>query len=335
MLIYIKPLSIFPSLHSDRIFGAIISSISQLYTKDFVEELLEEFKENPPFILSSAFPVIFNENNLNESIRFFPKIIGNWKIEDGEIDLDKRKKFKKVEYIQEKLFFQLLNRGLNETDLINSIDKDYIIKNKLIFEKELLNEVKDKKFKKTVIPNNMVNRLNNSSEQIFYSEGYEYSKLEMGLFFCIKFLNNQEKYEKIIKAAIRFLRDRGFGGDISTGKGQFDYEIIDESNIDGISSHRDNWDNNSSFITLSRFIPSENDLNNIKKADIGKVAYEILSKRGKSSTNELRKRVRFFKEGSTFPSFNEYYGRIINSGTELNPAVEYGFAFPIEIKEEK
>lgn len=33
------------------------------------------------------------------------------------------------------------------------------------------------------------------------------------------------------KAAIKFLKDRGFGRDISTGKGQFDYFIDEEYSL--------------------------------------------------------------------------------------------------------
>ena len=58
MLIYIKPLSVFPELHSDRLFGAIFSAISELYPEK-LNEIIENFEDNnPPFIISSAFPAI-------------------------------------------------------------------------------------------------------------------------------------------------------------------------------------------------------------------------------------------------------------------------------------
>ena len=59
MLVYIKPLSTFPKLHSDTLFGALTSAVSELYP-DKVEDMLNEFKNNnPPFFISSTFPVIF------------------------------------------------------------------------------------------------------------------------------------------------------------------------------------------------------------------------------------------------------------------------------------
>ena len=62
MLVYIKPLSTFPKLHSDTIFGAITYAISELYP-DLVDGMINEFESRkPPFLISSAFPVIFNDD---------------------------------------------------------------------------------------------------------------------------------------------------------------------------------------------------------------------------------------------------------------------------------
>ena len=79
------------------------------------------------------------------------------------------------------------------------------------------------------------------------------------------------------------------------------------------------------FVTLSRFIPNSDDLAHINEF----ASYEIDSKRGKSSSNEIRKQIRFFKEGSVFPDYKKYYGRNVSSG-KVNPAIEYGFAFPLK-----
>ena len=74
MLVNIKPLSTFPKLHSDTLFGALLSAINELYP-DKVEYIIDKFEEGePPFLISSTFPVLFNEN---ENIRFYPKLIIN------------------------------------------------------------------------------------------------------------------------------------------------------------------------------------------------------------------------------------------------------------------
>ena len=125
------------------------------------------------------------------------------------------------------------------------------------------------------------------------------------------------KYKKQVLNCIKFLKDRGFGKDISTGKGQFAYETSEEKlNITYI--------NTKYFITLSRYIPTKDELNEIKNNS----KYEIVSKQGRSKNGEIRKKIRFFKEGSIFKNNKEKYGQIIDSGKQ-NPSLEYGYAYKI------
>ncbi|MDR3062856.1 MAG: type III-A CRISPR-associated RAMP protein Csm4 [Methanobrevibacter sp.] len=324
MLVYIKPLSLFPKLHSDTIFGAIISAISELYPEN-IEEILSKFKveyhqdnslnDEPPFLISSAFPYLFNDN---EKIRFFPKIISSSKsstsknFDESSNILDNRKKFKKIEFFEEELFLELASGNLNEENIILNLDDYYISGN--LLSKNPINI--DGRCKESLVPNNSINRITCESEAIFYTEGNEFKN--MGLFFLVEFKN--EKYLEILKSAIRFLKDRGFGSNISVGKGHFDFEFDDEYCLIPNS-----LENGEYFTTLSRFIPNNNDLINIDETS----SYELDSKRGKSREGELRKQVKFFKEGSVFPKFSNFYGKMIDSGLNY-PAIEYGFAFPVK-----
>jgi len=320
MLVYLKPLSIFPELHSDTLFGAITYAISQLYP-DKVEDMIAEFNNQPPFVLSSTFPFIFKEDKNNdfkdvEKIRFYPKIIFPKSKEDLDIKFNPNdfKEYKKVKYLEDKLFFDLVNGKITENEVLKDFKNYTKVKGLLMSEDYKL----DISYGENIIPNNSINRISNETEGIFYTSGNEFRNI--GLFFLIDF--NNEEYIPIVKAAIKFLRDRGFGRDISTGKGQFDYVIDEDYSLDDELDENANYN---SFITLSRFIPNENDLKLINES----ASYEISSKRGKSSSNEIRKQIRFFKEGSLFPAYSKYYGRIVQSG-KVNPAVEYGFAYPLK-----
>ena len=302
MLVYIKPLSLFPNLHSDTLFGALTSAIQELFPEK-LDLMLDDFlNNNPPFLISSAFPYIFSDN---EKIKFFPKIMMN--SEDKVNNIEFLKKYKDVDYLEESIFFDLLNGKISEKDIINNF-KNYTQIDNLLMTKNYGINVD---FKRNIVPNNSVNRLTNETNSIFYSEGMQYSN--MGVFFYIELINND--YGKIILSALKFLSDRGFGRDISTGKGQFDYEVVNE-NIIRQSGNR--------FITLSRFIPSDDELDLINSQS----CYEISSKRGRDKSGEIRKQIRFFKEGSTFNNFTNIPGQVLNSGTNF-PAIEYGFAFPI------
>lgn len=303
MLVYIKPLSTFPKLHSDTLFGALLSAISELYP-DKVESVIEGFKEDmPPFLISSAFPVVFNKE---DNIKFYPKLIIGSDLRDIESRIIKD--YKKVEYVDEKLFNALISGEMSEKELLDNYDNYYRYSNLLMSEKIDV----DIGFGKNILPNNSVNRLVNDT-RIFYTQGDSYKNL--GLFFLIRVFNSE--FEELLKSAIKFLKDRGFGRDISTGKGHFDYTIEDEDVL------FDN-DEGNMFATLSRFIPTSNDLKRINEYSF----YEIDSKRGRDKTGEIRKQVRFFKEGSLFPNYQKNYGNILKSG-KVNPAIEYGYAFPI------
>lgn len=305
MLVYIKPLSIFPELHSDTLFGALTATINELFPKK-VDEMIDLFENNnPPFILTSAFPYI-----TDKKIRFYPKLITSNGI-DSTIDNDYLKEFKKIEFLEEELFFDIINGKLTENEILNNPDEYFSVKN-LLMKKEYENI----EFSKAITPHNSVNRLTNESEAIFYSEGNEFEN--MGLFFFIEFFN--EDYVNIIKSALKFLKDKGFGRDVSTGKGQFNYEIEE------VSFYDLNDCEGNKFTTLSRFIPTDEDLEMIDS----NAAYEIGSKQGKLSSGEIKKRVKFFKEGSTFPNNNnnQQHGKIVKV-SENAPAIEYGYAFPV------
>ena len=313
MLVYIKPLSTFPKLHSDKLFGAILSAISEIFDDEILTNLINDFDNNPPFLISSAFPAIKTKKGFK---RFFPRIITN-NNSKVIVNPDNFKKFKKVEYFEEDIFFDLINGKLSEDEILENYSKYTQIDN-LFMHKN--NEI-EIEIKNTVRPNNAVNRLNNKTD-IFYSEGIEYGK-NIRLFFFIEIYD--EKYESIIKSALKFLKDRGFGKDISTGKGQFDYNIenvsISELNILG---------NSSRFVTLSRFIPKEDE---VKKLD-EKSCYELGFKRSRDKNGKVRKQIRFFKEGSTFNCYcDSSYGHIVDV-TENKSAFEYGYAFPLFFKHE-
>lgn len=306
MLVYLEPCSTFPKLHSDTLFGALTYAINMLYP-NIIDEMIEKLDNfEPPFLISSPFPYIKFDND--SKLRFYPKLIlGN---DLSNLKINDLKKYKDVKYLDEDIFLKIISNELTELDIINNLDDYNIIFSSLLTKNEI--NLDEFGFGRNIIPNNKINRLNNETE-IFYSDGDTY--YNSGLFFIVKLFD--ERYEKIIKSSMKFLKDRGFGKDISTGKGHFDYEI----EYDDIF---DNFDDGNSFVTLSRYIPCKNELKFIQNNSF----YEISSKRGRSSNNEIRKQIRFFNEGSVFPNFKEDYGKIVNSG-KINPSIEYGYAFPI------
>lgn len=308
MLVYIKPLTLFPEIHSDTLFGALCSAISNLYPYKMDDMISNFLDNNPPFIISSPLPYIYDEEKI---IRLYPKIHDS---SDKRYDSNKLKQYKTIQYFDEATFIDYIKGDITESDLIDNIDK--LAYNNIIFQDDY--NINFSCVEK-ILPGNNINRLTNSSENIYYTSGYEYS--DMGLYFFIKFFDKE--YERIVTSAIKYLKDAGLGKDISIGKGQFDYFFEENNQIENIIYYNKGM----FFTTLSRYIPTENELKNITN----KSYYDITSKRGRSSNGEIRRKVTFFTEGSTFFNNNqEFYGKIIESGI-VNPSVEYGYAFVVKI----
>ena len=318
-IVYLKPKSTFPFLSSDSIFGAIVYGFSELYPED-LEKFLEDFKnkENLPFLISSAFPYCINEN---EYIRFYPKPLAKFQSDDIKLS----KKFKKIKFLEENIFLDLIYGNINNEDLFNNFKENKLMISKhnrsFLFntEKKFLDQ---SFFSKEISPHNVIDRVKNNSINIFYSEDYRFKK-NKGLFFLVDFKDSS--YEEKFFAVMKYLKDKRFGKDISSGKGHFDYEIDDFSKFDNLNQAQ-------YFVSLSRFIPDEDDIEliNDSKDDVINVLYEIGEKRSRDSYG-LRKKTRFFKEGSVFPNYS-IKENLFTCGSLVDTSsrsIEYGYLFSV------
>lgn len=317
MLVYIYPISLFPDLHSDKIFGAILATMNDLFPS-IIDNVIKRFKQNnPPFIISSAFPFIeINDNK----IRFYPKIMLNEEIEFKE-DLDVIKNFDDVKFLQEEIFLDILNGNLSYEEILNNYE-DYFQKGEFLLNQDFNIHKFQNFFNRTIVSQNTINRLNNHYK-VFFTEGNRYNQ-GYGLFFHISFFDDE--FIEIIKSVFRLLKDRGFGSKISIGKGQFDY-VLENYDIYEFHNSQFTVDENY-FVTISRFIPTLDDLKFISSNPNSN--YELGFKRGKDRFGNTGKQAIFFSEGSTFlANENRYFGKLFDSNKNF---VDYGFAFNLKIK---
>ena len=317
-IVYLKPKSTFPFLSSDSIFGAIVYGFSELFPND-LDGFIEDFrnKDNLPFLISSAFPYCINES---EYIRFYPKPFTRFQSDDIKLS----KKFKKIKFLEENIFLDLISGNINNEDLFNNFKEGKFIINE--FNESFLvnpdNQSMDGAFfSKEISPHNVIDRVNSNSINIFYSEDYRF-KNNKGLFFLVEFKDS--RYEDKFFAVLKYLRDRGFGKDISSGKGHFNFEIDDFTLLDSLNQAQ-------YFINLSRFIPNGNDIECIRKTeDEYNILYEIGDKRSRDSFG-LRQKTRFFKEGSVFPNYPikeniSFCGSLVDTSSR---SIEYGYSFNV------
>jgi CRISPR-associated protein Csm4 len=310
--VYLIPKSQFPEiLGSDTIFGAIWDAINHITSEQHI-------LEKPPFVISSAFP-FFGDFDLNNNptnvVHFFPKLIN--RPNKSYSNSHNIKDFKNIKYIHENIFRDIISGNCSESDIVSNI-KNYGIYKGLLLTKEDNLKIRNLfSIKPSVIPHNVLNRITSKSENLFFDSGNSFKN--GGLFFMVRYLD--PTFQKYVEGALRFLADRGFGGNISTGKGHFDVDF-GEISFEDIQGEF--------FVTLSLYSPTKEELNNFPP---DMMWYELEKREGRCRDNVMKKSLLMFKEGSTFKNLQnrEFYGKI--EEVRKNPLVyQNALAFPLTMR---
>lgn len=320
-------------VHSDTLFGALCWGYRHLFGESALVSLLESFDSNPPFIISSCFPWIEYDD---ERVYFYPKPYSfrvNWKNKKAA------NRFNKLKYIPEGLFRSITEGRLSSNDLSlqnNSrknfkgfeAGEDYIIRNGIAIPKDLAEYGGVKAlFEKSEVPGNAINRLSMSTEENLYFREEFFPVKDTGIFFLI---DGGSKELERVKASLNYLKDRGLGGKISIGKGQFDVQYGEEDIR--FQPPED------SFVTLSLYQPTRDELSSFNGNN---VCYEPVIRKGKvenafiQTKNPWKDKLLMFSEGSVFPaSGKNYYGSCPVVREKPFQIRHYAYAFPVGMKTE-
>lgn len=345
-------------------WGLLISALSVLKSKKDTDELIESFvKNNPPFVISSLFP--FSINYENEIIHYLPRpIVCNFDYEVTDaLLMTYFKDFKKIKFVNRNVFQEIIKGEIDDKILFTNFIEFKGLRNKESElrkkGKKLSDEEKEKLrnylhyFSEPLIRaeqvlHNTIDRMSCSTleteegGQLYTTDDYylyqnfkkeseiddKDKKIEIrksGLYFLI------EGDIKIIEVALRFLSHFGFGGNNTTGKGNFRFEIKDfELELP---------DNPNSFVTLSLFHPTqEQRIEILREENKNKLWYELEFRSGRigvhfaDEPNKNQKNiVANFTEGSTFPYIEDKcLGQLIKTAdTKLHPVYNNGFCFKI------
>ncbi|MDR3573122.1 MAG: type III-A CRISPR-associated RAMP protein Csm4 [Anaerolineaceae bacterium] len=348
-------------ISSDTIFGAVCWGIHILGGNP--SEILT--LEGPPRLaFSGTFPVRFVDK---QPIRFFPRplsfeispdriggFIQNYAKKSGISVKSLSKEFirhlknlKEVEYISESLFFDIILGKLDPLDILNNW-----LGNKGDFKQtgDLLVGRLDSRgwpydfdgnlhplLKEGEVQHNQIDRLAGAtSEGLLFYENETHFSLQGGLWFLLK--AETADLEKIVMPAFRFLEDTGLGGNRTSGKGQFKFDVVESPILPDIGKEAN------SFMALSRYLPRQAEW----KKD-GFLAYSMVSlwpKReqkypqlysGKATEPIYKRRVRMFEPGSVFPLQNrqEFYGRLaelVPRENGANAVYQSGITIPVFLK---
>ena len=293
------------SIPADTLFSAICQTWRTFYGEEHLTDFLTQYETGELFLLTSAFPFAGN-------IRLFPKPLIDLKVNAD----DERKKLKKVRFLSERRFRQIVNGeeiAFDPDDLIN--DGQLWIHG-------------DDKCPRTVWetekrPRVTLDRQSSTSE-IWHLGGVKFHK-DCGLWFDAKF--DTEETQTQIETILRVLGDTGIGGERSVGYGIFDLH----SKPAEIESERET----DRFVTLSPICPRDADeLNRLIQGDVGYTLEERSGWIGSAEGNGLRRQqVWMFGEGSVLAGNGRRVGRLVDLKPDEcpHPVWRYAYAWSIKI----
>ena len=345
MIIYLQPKTPFSKAvpRSDTLFGAICWSIRLLYGEQELIDLLNGFQENvAPFVLSSVFP--FVQNIKGQKFLFFPRPMLPPKISEltSEEKYQEEKKAKKAKFVSQTAFTAILN---------GSFKKENFIAHAGVLmtqgEKDQLKPLA-KFLVETEVARNTINRLTNATVNLFHepvvaTHNYEKvakltgeisEKLTSGFYFLVK-IDSQfdQKLRPMLKAAISFLQEKGFGGNTSVGFGQCAVEISDSLTVANKAIFPEIADAKQ-LVTLSLMFPNNADTQNLTTNQ--EHCYGQLERRKgflesayvRGEIKQIWKPTLFmFSEGAVFPKDNnrQVYGKLFEEEQRV------GLSFRVKI----
>ena len=297
------------SIPADTLFSAICQTWRTFYGEESLTDFLAQYETGEPFLLTSAFPFAGD-------IRFFPKPLIDLNV-NADDDI---KKLKRVRYLSEKRFRQIVN-----SESI-AFDSDALINDEQLW----IHDDERSRFQDNPIvwktdkrPRVTLDRQSSSSE-IWHLKVVKFNK-GCGLWFDAKF--EAEETQAQIETILRVLGDTGIGGERSAGYGLFDLHI--KSAESGSESKADR------FVTLSPICPR--DAEQLDALIQGDVAYTLEERSGWIGSSEgsglRRQQVWLFAEGSVLNGNGAQVGRLVDLKPAAcsHPVWRYAYAWPLKI----
>lgn len=308
-------------LQSDTIFGHICWAIR--FLKWEKENRLGEFinlydESNPPLLVSNGFPKGYLPKPILPPVtqEEIDTIVGKEKRIENSFKI---KTIKKLDIIPKETFREL--------------QKEEVITPEKLFS-TLINKFDDiEKFKSksqvAVVQHNTINRMGRKTEGGLYSQEETFFDVG-GSKYEIYLKTNYFSYKELDRI-FSYISEEGFGKDKSTGKGYFAFEIIEGNDLP--EANKPN-----AFMTLSSYIPSEN--------DPVEGYYSILHKFGKLGGlyakgvsevggNPFKAPLIMFTAGSTFRDESyqngKVYGSLLKKVHHNESIRHYAYAYPLGI----
>jgi CRISPR-associated protein Csm4 len=322
-----------PELRSDTLWGTLCWAIRSVYGESKLKAWLEQYEQEPPLLISSAFP--FEEEPDGTISYFLPRPLlppikegsGRPKFEDMKLyKKEKRVKYLPLPTLQRMALGKLSDKKLSEELRKDLGQKDKLAQPKVLTESFTHNTI-DRLRGGTLQKDGEAGQLFHDEEQFVHGSkipGTEEQYKKAGLFFLV-----QTDDLPMLDACFRWLRHTGIGGDRSVGKGVFVHKIVPFD-----------WQTPASpnaCLNLSLFQPTRDQLTNFKGQE--PFFYQLEERQGDVSFGGYGRARKdpyyFFTEGSVFPnSIPTPWGSLVAVGTSgKNPVPHkvYQYAYALTL----
>lgn len=306
---YLTPLGTMPrNLSSYTVAGAVIWALSMM--GEDVDSLIQD----QSFRVSSPFPYFISEKG--ERIKLVPKPSLPFRSGRDHKGERNKKAIKKLGYLELGILNDLISGKITYSKIVEETGSRFKIKGNALL-------INDTAARISVVSRerNSINRMTSRAEEFFLSYGAMYENA--GLYFIVQGSN---RWIDATKAAVRFLEERGIGGEISIGQGHFKAHCLDEE-----------WpfvepEDPDLIMTLSLYAPTPEEWRAMCK-NKDRLYYTLVRRAGRSSDGKLKKSVYFLGEGSIIP-LTEANGR--HEYVSQNPkAVAWGHPLYLHMKHPK
>jgi CRISPR-associated protein Csm4 len=317
---------------SDTLFSALVITWLQMGAAEqrAVAQLKETFAEKAPLLLTSAFPTIGD-------VRLFPRphlsIMPTVAANDEQDAKTSPKKFKKVQWVSEEIFTQLVG-GVDAVALGELWQHGKLVQGGTVWvsksEADHIENAGLTNYDGTdrvgwqidKVPHVTVDR--NSSASMLYHVGRVYFQGNSGLWFLA---TGEEAWLERTENALHLLQDSGIGGQRSRGHGRF---VLDDT----LKVPSPGQATGEYQILLSRLAPRESEMGLLKA---NQSRYDLATVGGYSNypgrEAVVRRRVRMVSEGSVIQQSDQPPGQLVNVKPEViqEPIYRYGFGYGVPI----
>lgn len=313
---------------SDTLFGAICWAVRWLAGEPALVRWLERFAvSDPPFLVSSTFP--FADTSTGP-LAYLPLPVAVTSVPSGDLGTLERevaKRLRRKRFVSAPLFSEIIQGRLGGpglAELVKDEPRDRI-------ENECLGRAADP------LPDLRVAEVwRNAGDRLSWTVGGDalfvsrrVGVIGGGLAFLIR---AQRDVAETLQGAIRFMADRGIGGDASIGSGACHVEFGQpEPFTEPVEAE--------ALVTLSLWHPSEADLAHLSR-NRHRCAYALEKRRGRienmyvQTSDVWKQALLHLGEGSVVPVDGDrlVYGSAPRVKDRPFPVRHYGFAYPVRMR---